>query len=60
MTKQDKQVEILREKSTAEKLRLAFGLFDFARKRIAAQTSRLNPELSPSEINKLVNQRFLK
>ena len=60
MAEQDKQIEILKKKSTAERLALAFGLFDFARKRIAAEISRLNPQLKPAEINNLVNQRFIK
>jgi len=58
MSDQDYQIEILRKKSTAERLELAFSLFDFARRRIAAEINRLNPHLNPSEQNKLVNQRF--
>lgn len=54
----DKQTEILKGKSTAEKLRMAFSLFDFARQRIAAESRRLNPQLTTSELNKLVNQRL--
>lgn len=58
MADQKYQIEILKKKSTAERLELAFGLFDFARRRIAAEINRLNPQLKPSEQNKLINQRF--
>jgi hypothetical protein len=57
---QNQQVDILKKKSIAEKLKLAFGLFDFARQRIASEIFRLNPHLKPSELNQLVNQRFIK
>lgn len=60
MVEQDKQIEILKKKSTAERLKMAFDLFDFARQRIAAEIQRLNPQLKPSELNALVNQRFSK
>ncbi|MFA4904883.1 MAG: hypothetical protein WC645_00015 [Candidatus Margulisiibacteriota bacterium] len=56
----DKQVEVLKKKTSAEKLKLAFGLFDFARQRIASEIFRLNPHVKPSELNQLVNQRFIK
>ena len=58
MQKKDNQDDILRDKSPAERLMLAFGLFDFARRRISAEICRLNPGLKPAELNKLVNQRF--
>jgi hypothetical protein len=58
MFDQDKQIEILKKKSTAERLKLSFDLFDFSRQRIAAEIRRLNPRLKPSELNELVNQRF--
>ena len=58
MAEWDKQIEVLRKKSTAERLRSAFGLFDFARRRITAEIRRLNPRISASELIKLVNQRF--
>ncbi len=58
MTEQDKQVEILKRKSTAERLKSAFGLFDFARQRITAEIRRLNPQIKASELIELVNQRF--
>jgi hypothetical protein len=54
----DKQIEILKKKTPAERLSLAFGLFDFARQRITAEILRLNPDLKPPELTKLVNQRM--
>lgn len=58
MKDQDMQLEILRSKSPAERLKLAFGLFDFTRQRIAAEITRLNPRLSSSELNRLIGKRF--
>lgn len=60
MVVKDRQIEILKNKSTAERLKMAFDLLDFARRRITAEIHRLNPQMTPTEINKLVNQRFIK
>ncbi|MBU0502536.1 MAG: hypothetical protein ABIH69_06840 [bacterium] len=57
---EDRQIAILKTKTTAERLQLAFNLFEFARRRIAAEFMRLNPQLKAPEINKLVSQRFIK
>ena len=59
METENKQVEIIRKKSPAERLELAFGLFNFARQRITAELHRQNPQITPQELNKLVSQRFL-
>ncbi|MFA5892443.1 MAG: hypothetical protein WC903_00540 [Candidatus Margulisiibacteriota bacterium] len=58
MAELDKQIEILRRKSPAERLALAFGLFSFARQRISAEIRRLNPHLKAAELARLVNQRL--
>jgi hypothetical protein len=60
MIEKDRQVEILKKKSTAERLKIAFDLLDFARRRIGSEIHRLNPQMTPSEINQSINQRFLK
>ena len=56
--KQDAQLEIFQRQTSAEKLRLAFNLFDFTRQRIASETTRQNPHLKPAEVNKLVVKRL--
>jgi hypothetical protein len=56
---EDRQIAILKAKTTAERLQLAFNLFEFARRRITAELKFLHPQLKPLEINNLVSQRFI-
>ena len=55
---EEKQIEILREKSTAERLKLAFDLYDFARLRVETEIIRQNPNLPKNEIKKILHKRF--
>lgn len=54
----EKQIEILRKKSTAERLKLAFDLYDFARLRVETEIIRQNPNLPKNEIKKILRKRF--
>ena len=58
MKQKDRQIEILRQKSPPERLKLAFELHEFARQRISSELSRTHPELKPHEISNLVKKRF--
>ena len=52
------QNEILCKKDGWEKLKIAFELNEFARNLIRLNIKSLNPNISESELNKLVVERF--
>lgn len=54
----DEQLEVFKRQTSAERLHLAFNLFDFSRQRITAELTRQNPQLKISEVNQLVVQRL--
>jgi len=53
-----RQIEILRRMAPYQRLRQAFALYDFARRRMAAHIRSRHPELSEEEIKSLVRGRF--
>ena len=53
------QVTIYRRMSAAERLRVAFGLHAFARKRLEAALRREHPDCSDRELAHEVMRRFL-
>ncbi|MDO9514357.1 MAG: hypothetical protein Q7J59_07120 [Elusimicrobiota bacterium] len=54
------QSEIIKKMSGRERLAIAFGLNDFARKIIRADIKKNNPHISDKEADKLVAERFRK
>jgi hypothetical protein len=55
---QDVQLEVFKRQTSAEKLRLAFNLFDFTRQRIVSEITRQNPHLKFAEVNQIVIHRL--
>ena len=58
-TMNEKQIEIYRRMTPAERLKVAFNLHDFAHKRVMVHLKRNHPNLSEKEINVLTARRFL-
>ncbi len=54
----DRMVEILRSKTPAERLAMAFGMWSFARKMIHAIVRREHPEWTEAEVNRAVAKRI--
>jgi len=52
------QSEIIKKMSGRQRLAIAFGLNDFARKMIRADIKKSNPSISDEEADKLVAERF--
>jgi len=53
-----RQIEILCRMAPYQRLRQAFALYDFARRRVAAHIRSRHPELSEEEVRVLVRKRF--
>ncbi len=53
-----RQIEILRRMAPYQRLRQAFALYDFARRRVVAHIHSRHPELSEEEVKALVRERF--
>lgn len=53
-----RQADILRRMSTAERLRAAFALYDFARARISAYLREMEPGISEEALAAKVRERL--
>ena len=54
----DMTAEILRHKTGAERLRMAFGMFAFARKMVVASIRETHPDWSEEQINQAAARRM--
>lgn len=54
----EKQLEILKNLPTNKRLESAFELYEFARARVSSEIYRQNPQITVSELNRLVKERF--
>ena len=51
-------LEIIQKIPVANKLKSAFMLYDLAHNRVAGEIKRQNPNITNTQLNKLVQERF--